>query len=82
MNHPSINRDERAADGRVDLSPGGPCLKPASTVSSRAKWFKSELDTRNWRKESKSVCLFVCIAAKPQVMGPGLTNERTLSAVA
>jgi hypothetical protein len=23
----------------------------------------------------------VCIAAKPQVMGPGLTNERTLSAV-
>jgi hypothetical protein len=27
------------------------------------------------------VCLFVCIAAKPQVMGPGLTNERTLSAV-
>jgi hypothetical protein len=28
-----------------------------------------------------NVCLFVCIAAKPQVMGPGLTNERTLSAV-
>jgi hypothetical protein len=27
------------------------------------------------------VCLFVCIAAKPHVMGTGLTNERTLSAV-
>jgi hypothetical protein len=27
------------------------------------------------------VCLFVCIAAKPQVMGPGLTNEHTHSAV-
>jgi hypothetical protein len=26
-------------------------------------------------------CLFVCIAAKPQVLRPGLTNERTLSAV-
>jgi hypothetical protein len=26
-------------------------------------------------------CCFVCIAVKPQVMGPGLTNERTLSEV-
>jgi hypothetical protein len=41
---------------------------------------------KNWNlkldlKLELFVCFFVCIAAKPQVMGPGLTNERTLSAV-
>jgi hypothetical protein len=43
-----LHRDERAASNCINN------LKPASTVSSRAKWFKSEVVSWSWREESNN----------------------------
>jgi hypothetical protein len=48
--HHSINRDERACVSIPETAFLN--LKPASTVSSRAKWFKSEVVSWNSREKS------------------------------